>query len=391
MALLERFSEWLGLRAADGYTVDVLPPARSSVAPISDRGAMAVPSVFRALAILTTSAEQLTIDARRGNGPVSRQPAILRRPSVDLRLDEWLSQVVLDLAIDGNAYARKVTGPDGDILDLPLLPAGEVTVSKDHRTNAVRYHHGQKSWPASDIVHLALIRRAGWLKGIAPIEAARRGLTFTSAASDYAAGWFHDTGHPGGILSSDQALTRAQATEYRDVWNGLDADGNRIDVNNPSGVKVLGRGLKYEPLLLKPADVLWLEAQDFTTVDVARIFGIPSTLMLVGIDGGAQTYANVSQEWLAFTRFTLMKYLRPIEAALGDLLPRGMDARFNLDALLRSDTSSRYEAHALALAAGFLTVNEVRAIEGLPALADPAADLAAPAAVPALDQEDTPA
>lgn len=39
-----------------------------------------------------------------------------------------------------------------------------------------------------------------------------------------------------------------------------------------------------------------------------------------------------------------------------------------MDALLRSDTQTRYQAHKLGIDAGFLTVDEVRAIEGLGAL-----------------------
>lgn len=55
------------------------------------------------------------------------------------------------------------------------------------------------------------------------------------------------------------------------------------------------------------------------------------------------------------------------------LLPRGQSARFNLNAVLRPDTKTRYEAHALAIQTGFLTIDEVRDIEGLPPLTTTAA------------------
>ena len=75
------------------------------------------------------------------------------------------------------------------------------------------------------------------------------------------------------------------------------------------------------------------------------------------------TYSNVEQDWISFTRFSLMAYLRPLEEALSDVAARGQDVRFNLDALLRSDTKTRYDAYAVALANGFMTVDEVRALE----------------------------
>ena len=63
-----------------------------------------------------------------------------------------------------------------------------------------------------------------------------------------------------------------------------------------------------------------------------------------------------------------MQYLRKLEEALTDLSPAGQTIRFNLEGLLRSDTSSRYASHRVALEAGFLTVDEVRRIEGRPPL-----------------------
>ena len=53
---------------------------------------------------------------------------------------------------------------------------------------------------------------------------------------------------------------------------------------------------------------------------------------------------------------------------LATLLPAHLDVRFVPEKQLRADTKSRYEAHAIALANGWLTVNDVRKIEGLPPL-----------------------
>ncbi|NHB85212.1 phage portal protein [Tessaracoccus sp. HDW20] len=62
----------------------------------------------------------------------------------------------------------------------------------------------------------------------------------------------------------------------------------------------------------------------------------------------------------------------PIELAITSAIGAGYDARFNVDALLRSDTTTRYEAHNLAIGGGWKTVDEVRADEGLAPLQQPA-------------------
>jgi hypothetical protein len=45
------------------------------------------------------------------------------------------------------------------------------------------------------------------------------------------------------------------------------------------------------------------------------------------------------------------------------MMPRGQYVKANMDHLLRADTLSRYQAHAIAVATGFMTRNEVREIE----------------------------
>ena len=180
---------------------------------------------------------------------------------------------------------------------------------------------------------------------------------------DFAAQWFDGTGQPTGILTSD-AATYEDAVRVRNAWNGLDEKGERVDQSmNPSGIKVLPRGFQYSPLAISPKDAQWVEAQEFSILQVARLFGVPSTLMLAAPQGGSMTYSNVEQDWISFTRFSLMAYLRPLEEALSDVAVRGQDVRFNLDALLRSDTKTRYDAYAVALDKGFMTINEVRALE----------------------------
>ena len=44
----------------------------------------------------------------------------------------------------------------------------------------------------------------------------------------------------------------------------------------------------------------------------------------------------------------------------------GIFAQYNVDAMLRSDTKSRYDAYSVAISAGFMKISEVREKENLP-------------------------
>jgi phage portal protein BeeE len=85
----------------------------------------------------------------------------------------------------------------------------------------------------------------------------------------------------------------------------------------------------------------------------------------VAMDGNSMTYSNVTQDSIQFVRYTLRPWLSRVEQALSMLLPRGQNARFILDDMLRADTATRYAAYETGLRAGFLTINEVRTMEDM--------------------------
>ena len=367
-------------RQASNVATGIIPPPRDASAPVLMREAAHLPAVHRALQIIGTSVGQLGISVERGSGP-SREilegsdvPAYIRRPNLDMSRSEFLEQIALSMATTGNAYIWREGGElPTETNELHPLDPHSVTAWRDERRRLIFSYDG-KDYPAGSagsvgrIVQTRYLTMPGSVRGIGPIGAAQTTMRSARDMREYSSNWW-ETGHPSGILSTDDKLTPDEAAQYRRAWNQLDAEGDPLEQHdNPSRVRVLGKGLHYNPLMISPKDALWIEAQQFDTLEIARIFGVPSSLMMTAIDGNSMTYSNVEQEWLGFVRFGLMAYLRKIEDALTQLTPRGQTVRFNLDALLRSDTTTRYRAHETAIRSGFLTRDEVRAIENLPPL-----------------------
>jgi HK97 family phage portal protein len=203
------------------------------------------------------------------------------------------------------------------------------------------------------------MRRTGYPLGLGPIQAAQVELGGAVDARNYSSAWFSTTDIPTGYLNSDQHLTPEEAARYKAMWRG---DGDKISAHE---MKVLGAGLEYKPLLLKPADVQFLETRQFNRTGVATLLGIPASLLNAPVQGNSRTYNNAEDEYITFNRFTLMLYLRPIEIALSALVPAGRKSRFNIEALRRTSTKDRYESYKVGIDAGFLTVPEIRAREGL--------------------------
>lgn len=339
-----------------------VPSRETSPTSVSVGDALGLSAVYRAVSIHAVAAKQLSFGAFRGGVELTadQTPLWLKRPDIDSTRSVFLEQTVVSLATSGNAYWR-VTRTDRGVSNLEVLNPLDVLVQTNAAGKPIAYKYRGNDLAVVDVQHLRLLRVPGTPYGLGPIQAAQRELRGAIDVRDYAGNWFTGSGVPAsGYLSTDQALNADMAGQYRESWTAATA--------NRDGIPVLGAGVKFNSIALSPEDALWIEAQRFSVTATARLFGVPSTLMLAPLDGGAQTYQNVSQEWTAYVRFSLMQYLVEIEDALTQLLPRGTEAKFNVEALLRGDTTTRYAAHAAGIQAGWLLRSEVRELEHLPAV-----------------------
>lgn len=355
----------------------VVPPTRSDV-PFDHDQALRIGAVYRAVQILGTAAMQLTLDAWRGPELLDPKPALIRKPEVNTHLSATLEATVNSMALSGSAYWKVTRNARGEATTVEVLSPWDC--QEDTTKRELSWSGRKAPLKADEYRHLRLMALPGRSRGLGPIQAARVELTGARDLTSFAGEWFTSGDVPTGILKTDQVLSPDDARQYEQAWQARPAHT----------AAVLGQGLDYKPILLSPKDAQFLEVQQFTVTGIARLFGIPAHLLLAAIEGSSMTYTNVAQADLTFVRWTLMRYLREIEEAFTSLLPGISTARFNLDALLRADTKTRYEAHAVALGAGFLTDDEVRAMEGLPPLTDAQRARQRPAPAPAPTVEETP-
>lgn len=343
---------------SDPSTALTIPPRTAAPRTVAAGDALSLGAVFRAVQVISTSIASLSVDAFRGDERLDPQPLFIRQPDVDEHRPAFLEMTTVSLASQGNAFWRIWRDNQGRISNLQVLNPLDVEIQHTQAGRVTGYQHAGRVLSPEDVRHLKFLRVPGTPRGLGPIQAAQAELRGAIDLRDYAANWFEDSGVPSGLLKSDQPVTKDAADDARDEWD-----------KTPAGrTRVLGSGLDYKAIYLSPRDAQFLESQQFSTTGMARLFGMPSSLMLASIEGNTQTYANISQAWLEFTKFTLAKYYREIEEAFTALLPRGTVARFNLEAFLRAETETRYQTHALALNSGWLSIDEVRAIENLPPL-----------------------
>jgi Phage portal protein len=128
----------------------------------------------------------------------------------------------------------------------------------------------------------------------------------------------------------------------------------------------VGAALEAKKLQFDAAQIQLAEQRQHAVLEISRAAGVdPEDL---GVSTTSRTYQNAEQRRLDLLDFTLAHYMAAMEQRLSmrDIIPRGYEAKVNLDGFLRSDTKTRYEAHQIALNAGFKTIPEIRELEDLP-------------------------
>ncbi len=388
---LETFSE----SPVGDYSADVAPPSRALDPGVTTARALGLPAVFRAIQLLAGMAAQLQLEAWRGTTLIDPPPHLVTAPDPWRPLSSWVERVVINLATDGNAFLRIHRLPNnGGIASLEVLDPHRVQILRNAKTGAKSYlytpTHGPSVTLAADqIEHVWGLEVPGFDRGLGPIAWCRSAVLGVIDVRDYASLWFRDNNDvPSGVLSTDQRLDPESAKAYKARWLNLDADDPAKHRLGPT-VKVLGHGLSYSPIALNPEDAQWIEASKAGVLDVCRMFGIPADYLLAAVDGTSLTYSNLEMIDAQFLRTTLFPvYLRKIEAALSNVLPRGNAARFNTDALLRPDAKTRAEIDKVYIDAGVYDADHVRVRDGI---AGPAPAKPAPAPIAAPAREDSPA
>jgi HK97 family phage portal protein len=324
--------------------------------------ALSLTAVYRAVQIIATPISKMNLRTYRYATGMEMQienPILVNKPNLlDSRRD-FLFQTVVALGLEGNAFWLKSYGTSGGVNNLTLLPGHAVSiqyVDTNDVTKGVKYYYEGRTIAQSDIEHLKLFSRVGFLRGLSPIETCNRDIASALDLRDYAANWFSAAGVPTGILTTNQMLNPADAEAVTATWHNKQQNRQ---------VAVLGNGFDYKAIALSPRDALFTDIQEQAVRQIARLYGVPSRLLLTSVPGSSDTYSNVQDENQIFWRHTLMAYADAITDALSSCLPRGTRVEFDFEHLFKSDVAARYDYYKTGIDAGFLTPEMVQTKEGL--------------------------
>ena len=354
---------WQRITGRDTESRSVTPtwPTRSDWS-VGVNEALTLTAVYRSIQIIATPISKMPMNTFRyatGIEVPVENPVLVNKPNFLESKRDFLFQTVVSMALDGNAFWLKSYGSNGQVNNLTLIPANAVTIRLDKGVKYYDYQVNQDTPVATtttDIQHLKLFSRVGYLRGLGPIDSCNKDIASALELRNFASNWFSSGGIPTGILKTDKPIGAEDANEITERWHAKQSERK---------VAVLGQGFEWQTVQLNPKDALFTDVQSQQVQAIARLFGIPARLLLTGVDGSSDTYTNLQDENQVFYRHTIMAYTDAISDALSECLPRGTRVEFNFEGLFRADMANRFNMYETAIRAGFMTTDEVRRKEGL--------------------------
>ncbi len=276
----------------------------------------------------------------------------------------FFQQAVSQILLHGNSYSYIERNGSGQPVKLWPLRPEFVTVEVANGTIVYRYYAGaqREVYGFNDVIHFKGQSLDGVI-GVSVIHMAREGIGEALGAQDYSARFLRNDARPTGVIEGANFETREDDQAFREAWQESQTGKNRHKT------AILPAGLTYKPMSVTPQDAQLLDLRKFGTVEIARWFRVPPTMI------GDQTrvsYSSSESEMQLFAMHSLVPLCTNLEAEINlKLFPphTQFSAKFDVNSIVRGDQQSRYAAYSQGLLAGFLTVADVRQEENLPFIA----------------------
>lgn len=289
---------------------------------------------------------------------VSPQPGVIVRPSAKgVPRSSWMKQAQYARLLWGNATllvgSRDAAGYPKS---LDVLPPWDVKFTNTGITEQLQVFVGGVRVPRGDVIVVPGQVVPGRTVGVAPLAAC--GLVDLGIkAQDFGRNWFANGAVPSSIIYSDKDLDATQANEI------ITTITTKWRSRRPA---VLGSGLKYEKISTPANESQFIETIRQNQAEIAIVLGLSPEAIGVSVSGSSVTYANREQNQQQTMVNTVNSDVLLWQEVLHDVVPVPQFVRFSSGALLRTDLKARYEAYALGVAGGWLTIDESRGLEDLP-------------------------
>jgi HK97 family phage portal protein len=357
-----------------GLALGAMMPTDAGI-PITETTAMRMSAVYRATSLVSGLGGALPINCYKAGTKDIKTNSLLANPHPDMTKLEFWRLSYVHRCLWGNFYAQKMRADSGRITWLNVIHPKNVTVLKAQPSELnptgkifkIVDDSGKSQPPMTpfEIFHLPGLGYDG-IVGFSPVRLAAQAIGLSMGAEKYAGKLFGRGNLLSGLLQMDSKMSQKQANDLQREWSEL-FSGN----DGAHRIAVLDAGAKFQPLTMPNDEAQLLESRDFQITEMARFWGIPPYLMYQ-TDKTTSWGSGLEQQARGFNQFDLHpSWLGPTEQRITkELLPAGIEAKYDMDVLLRGDSVARAQYYAVLREAGVLNADEIRFMEDMPPIPD---------------------
>ena len=349
---------------------------------ISPDNAMEAPTVYACVRLISQTLARMPWQVLRqsadgsSNDPTHHVFSLLNgEANEDMTSFVFREAQISDCLLYGNSFAYISRSAAGTPIALERLRPDLCYLQRDPQNQPFyKYWSGKAGEGASadiinrtfrpyDILHVVGPGADGIL-GEAAIHRMRDLIGMELELQEFTSRFFANNCRPAGVLSMPGRLSAEGANRLREAFARVHSGAQ-----GAGKVAILEEGLKYDAISTNAKDSDLDSMKKFCRQQIAAAFNVPSHR--VGDNDGV-SYSSAEQANAVFVQSTLAGWAARLEQEVNrKLIKRGDDVttRISFDDLLRGDMSTRFSAYAVAVTNGILTPNEIRAREGLPAVA----------------------
>ena len=276
---------------------------------------------------------------------------LMSHPAPYLNGVEWRMIMSFNFELFGQALAV-ICRNSGDIVALlPVSPNLMVPYWRNDKDLFWRYTPSGEVFSDEEILRFVNVP-TGYATVLNPNEYSKDILEVAANERALQAAYYKNGATVGGILTVPKGTSKTTKEELKAIIMSMYSG-----TANAHKSMVLEDSMKYEPIHLETGDISKLEA--VASMSQKEVFS-----RFYGPDAGA-TYANAEQKGIEKVKALLPRFI-VWETAFDEILPDNLTTKFNLNGLMRADSSTQMNTICMGINNGLYTINEGRQLLDFP-------------------------
>lgn len=321
--------------------------------------------ISETLGSLPLNAYRRTRGAREGREVARSHPVhrlLHKQPNPEMTAMVFRETLAANCIDWGNAYAEIQRGPDGTPVALwPLSPRETWPRRSPDKTLFYETWAGGTQYilRAEDVLHVPGLGYDG-RQGYPLIQLAAETIGLHVSQRDYGSTYFKNGGHVSMVAETDGHLDDAAFARFRgQLQQGI------TGLTNAHRIALLEHGIKLRSTNLTHGDAQMVESLKFSTEEWARWFNIPPHKLK---DLSNAHFTNIEHQNIEWVMDTVRPWAVRFEQEYDRKLFFQKEIFYTkhvVEGLLRGDLKSRYDSYAIGRNWGWLSANDIRALEDM--------------------------